>query len=153
MVQNPPPGVQQLTTRLAYRDPQAALDFLEGAFGFPERKAARLEGVGGSIIVTEVQIGDSYLMVGSEGAHTMATPLATSGPTACLLVYVDDVDAHFARAQAGGATIIAEPGDQYWGDRRYEAKDPEGHLWFFQQRTRDVPQSEIDAIEAGFREG
>ena len=46
-------------------------------------------------------------------------------------VYVDDVDAHFERARAAGAEIVQEPADQEYGDRRYDAKDPEGHFWSF----------------------
>lgn len=57
------------------------------------------------------------------------------------MVYVDDVDAHCARARAEGATIVDEPalhdyGEEYWADRSYGAVDPEGHLWWFSQRMR-----------------
>ena len=153
MPTNPPSGIQRLTTRIAYDDPRAAMEFLERAFGFPEREDKRLEGANGSIIVAEVAIGEAYLMIGPSGAHSMDSPKTTGKPTESLMVYVDNIDEHFERARAEGATIIAEPSHQYWGDRRYEAKDPEGHLWFFHERTRDVPRSEIDAIEATFREG
>jgi uncharacterized glyoxalase superfamily protein PhnB len=46
-------------------------------------------------------------------------------------VYVDDVDAHFERAKAAGAAIIMEPTDHEYGDRRYDAKDLQGHFWSF----------------------
>ena len=67
------------------------------------------------------------------------------------MVHVDAIDRHFGQAQSNGARIIAEPSDQYWGDRRYEAQDLEGHLWFFHERTRDIPREEINRIEAEFR--
>ena len=40
---------------------------------------------------------------------------------------------------ASGATIVNEPqttdyGEGYWADRSYQAKDPEGHNWWFAQR-------------------
>ena len=53
------------------------------------------------------------------------------GRTALVYVYVDDVDAHWARAREAGAEIAEEPNDQPYGDRRYAAEDPEGHLWYF----------------------
>jgi uncharacterized glyoxalase superfamily protein PhnB len=53
-------------------------------------------------------------------------------------VYVDDVDAHFARAKAAGASILEEPTDQFYGDRRYIARDLEGHEWTFATHVRDV---------------
>ena len=57
------------------------------------------------------------------------------------LTYVDDVDAHCARARAAGAKISDEPsmhdyGADYWVDRSYGAVDPEGHMWWFTQRIR-----------------
>ena len=51
-------------------------------------------------------------------------------------MYVDDVDAHCERARAAGAEIVGEPADQPYGDRRYEAHDPEGQAWFFAQRVQ-----------------
>jgi uncharacterized glyoxalase superfamily protein PhnB len=56
-------------------------------------------------------------------------------------LFVDDVDAHCARARAAGAIVTTEPqttdyGDEYWADRTYEATDLEGHHWWFIQRVR-----------------
>jgi uncharacterized glyoxalase superfamily protein PhnB len=58
------------------------------------------------------------------------------------MVYVDDVDAHCARARAAGAKIDHEPslhdyGEDYWADRSYGAHDLEQHQWWFTQRVRD----------------
>ena len=54
---------------------------------------------------------------------------------------VDDADAHCERARAAGAVIATEPatqdyGEGYWADRGYEARDLEGHHWWFMQRLR-----------------
>ena len=148
---NPPPGVQQITTRITYADPPAAIEFLGRAFGFIERRSKRLVGQGSAIIVAEIAIGDMYVMIGRAGSHGLMSPQETGAPTASLMVYVDDVDDHYQRATAAGAVIVSEPTDQYWGDRRYEARDIEGHAWFFHQHIRDVPQHEIDAFEARFK--
>ena len=51
--------------------------------------------------------------------------------SALVHVYVDDVDAHFERAKAAGAEIVKEPTDEEYGDRRYDALDPEGQFWSF----------------------
>ncbi len=140
MPKNPPEGIQRVTVRIAYEDPRAAIEFLKRAFGFPEIDGQRLETSDGTFILTEVRIGDAYIMIGRAGAHDIASPRASGLSTESLMVYVDDVDAHFQVAQANGAVIVQEPADQYWGDRRYEAKDLEGHLWFFHERTWDVPR-------------
>jgi uncharacterized glyoxalase superfamily protein PhnB len=57
-----------------------------------------------------------------------------AGQTSLVYVYVEDVDAHCARAREAGAKIVEEPNDQEYGDRRYTADDPEGHQWCFAQQ-------------------
>ena len=52
--------------------------------------------------------------------------------------YVDDVDAHYERARAAGATIAAAPRDEDHGERSYRAVDPEGHRWIFATSVRDL---------------
>ena len=64
--------------------------------------------------------------------------------TQCLMVFVDDADAHCAHARSRGARIVQEPadhdyGEEYWTDRSYGALDPEGHLWWITQRLRNPP--------------
>ena len=59
-----------------------------------------------------------------------------------MMIYVDDADAHCARARAAGAKIVDEPsvhdyGRDYWADRSYGAADPEGHVWWITQRLRN----------------
>ena len=151
MVQNPPKGTPRIIARLGYDDPKAAIQFLEKAFGFKEREGSRLERGDGSIILTEIDIVDSYIMIGGAGGHGIASPKSNGQATSGLLIYIDDLDQHFENAKAAGATIVSEPTDQYWGDRRYEAKDPEGHLWSFFEHVRDVSAEEIAKAEAAFR--
>lgn len=70
-------------------------------------------------------------------------PKRTGHVTQELYVYVDDVDKHFERAKRAGATILEEPRDQFYGDRRYRAVDPEGHHWCFAQHVRDVAPEDM----------
>lgn len=58
---------------------------------------------------------------------------------------VDDVDAHHERARSAGAEIFEEPRDQEYGDRRYGARDPEGHEWFFAEQVRQTAPDEWGA--------
>ncbi len=55
-----------------------------------------------------------------------------------LYVYLDNVDDHYEHARAKGATIVLHPETQPWGDRSYQATDPEGHQWTFAQHVRDI---------------
>ena len=60
----------------------------------------------------------------------LATPWVIDG----VLVYVDDVDAHYAQAKAAGATILGQLEDGFPGCR-YRVEDIEGHRWMFMQRA------------------
>ena len=51
-----------------------------------------------------------------------------------VLVYVDDVDAHYAQAVAAGAVILSELEDGF-PRRRYRVEDVEGHRWMFMQKA------------------
>jgi uncharacterized glyoxalase superfamily protein PhnB len=74
----------------------------------------------------------------TEGGHDLKSPDHAGGVSIALKVYVDDVDEHFKRAKAAGATILSELEDGFWGGRHYRAMDPDGHHWEFSQRDRDV---------------
>lgn len=105
---------------ISYENGLAAVQWLSDAFGFRERAAARVVGPDGRLQHAELQAGDGLLMLAS--------------PTAdYVMVHVDDVDRHYARAKAAGATILSELEDGGPG-RRYRAEDLEGHRWMFLQR-------------------
>jgi uncharacterized glyoxalase superfamily protein PhnB len=124
--------------RLAYRDPAAAVDYLERVFGFREQRGLRQEH--GDSLLAWVELGDGLVMISGAGEerHDIHSPLDIGHTSVMLIVYVDDVDAHHDRAVAAGARIVMPLEDMFWGDRRYEAVDPEGHRWHFGERLADV---------------
>jgi uncharacterized glyoxalase superfamily protein PhnB len=144
-----PKGWPRITPAVYYEDPRAALDWLCKAFGFDVR--LKVEGPDGSIVHSELGFGDDGLiMLGTAGAAAKeawqkdyVSPKALAGRhTQSLALFVDDVDAHYARAREHGAKIVRELstndyGEDYWADRTYGALDPELHLWWFMQRMRD----------------
>lgn len=129
---------QRVTPYLVYDDPGAALEWLAAAFGF--REVLRYAGPDGQVNHAEMEVpGGGRFMLGGGPGHPGpgSQPTATTPPM-FVHVTVDDVDAHYEQARAAGATIVGEPADQEYGDRRYDAKDLEGHQWSFGQRVRDV---------------
>ena len=125
--------------RLAYRDEAAALEFLVRAFGFVERREARMENADGTLAWLE--LGDGVVMIGRAGEdhHDLYSPQDAGANTAMINVSVRGIDAHYERAKAAGARIVMELADMFWGDRRYEALDLEGHRWHFGERLRADP--------------
>jgi len=132
-----PPGWPRISPALFYEDAAAAIEWLEKAFGFVTR--LRVEDGEGGIVHSELELGSGLVMVAS-ARPGMQSPRSLGGAnTQSLFAYVDDVDAHFARARAAGARIVSEPSKRDyddWEDRTYETLDPEGHRWWFAQRMR-----------------
>lgn len=139
----PPKGWPRISSAPVYENASQAIDWLCKAFGFELQ--LKVEGEGGKIAYSELVLPGGLITLADaekEGRDWRKTPKQAGGCTQALCVYVDDVDAHCARAKAAGATIAVEPkttdyGDGYWVDRSYEAVDPEGHHWWFMQRLED----------------
>lgn len=141
-----PFGHATLGVGLFYRDPFAALDWLERAFGFT--RSMLVTEADGAIVHAEMRFGDAYIVVDHEWTDFVASPLSTGGRNT-QMVYLrvaDGLDAHFACARDAGATILQPPQDQFYGERTYRAADPEGHVWTFSQTIRIVPREEAEKL-------
>lgn len=53
-----------------------------------------------------------------------------------VIFWVDDVDAMYARALAGGLEPETAPVDADWGERFFHIRDPDGHELSFARRLR-----------------
>ena len=107
---------------LRYRDANAALEWLQRAFGFSEKAVYR--GDDGTVHHAELQLGAGMVMLGQQ-------PEAAPSDAQTIYVVVDDPNAHQERAAAAGAEIVRPLEDMEYGSREYSARDPEGHLWSF----------------------
>ena len=138
-----PAGWPRISPSLAYQDPVRAIDWLVAAFGFSVR--IKVPDEAGGIQHSELTFGEAVVMVAGErlqGAAPARSPKSLHGATTQgLFIYVDDIEAHYARALASGAQVARELattdyGAEYWIDRGYAVLDPEGHAWHFAQRIR-----------------
>jgi uncharacterized glyoxalase superfamily protein PhnB len=125
---------------ISYEDGIVALEWLRSAFGF--RETARFTAPDGRLSHGEMEAGGGLIMLASptpeyrspkrhreaceQARKWSAVPWIIDG----VLVYVDDLDRHLARAKAAGATILSDIEEGPPG-RRYRAEDLEGHRWFF----------------------
>ncbi|HEV3225217.1 MAG TPA: VOC family protein [Acidimicrobiales bacterium] len=124
--------------RLAYRDELAAVDYLTRVFGFVENREARMEFDGNYLCWLRVGTGVVMLGHANVDVHLIHSPLDAGLTTVMMNVYVHDIDAHYAHAMTQGADITMELDDAFFGERRYEATDPEGHRWHFGERFEDI---------------
>ena len=136
---------------IAYANGPAAMDWLARAFGFRER--IRMLGEDGRLSHGEMEAGDGLIMMATPSPHYLGpkahrdeceaaatwseVPYIIDG----VLVYVDDISAHFDRAKKEGATILS-PLEESQEGNRYRAEDMEGHRWMFMSRKSPNSMSE-----------
>ena len=125
--------VPPISPLLFYRDPRAALGFLERAFGFETRLMVETDN--GGVVHSESVFEGHVVMVVGPPSHSGASPLDLGGrQTGHVHVQLKDgLDALCEQARAAGADIQREPADQPYGDRVFTCLDPEGHSWSFGQ--------------------
>jgi uncharacterized glyoxalase superfamily protein PhnB len=128
--------IPSIYPRLAYLDEVRALEFLVRVFGFHEwREARKGTGAPDDGMLAWLEFGDGLVMISrvEHDVHRIYSPREVGQATTMINVTVHDIDGHYERAVAEGAQITMELGDAFYGDRRYEASDPEGHRWHFSE--------------------
>ncbi|HEY9234441.1 MULTISPECIES: VOC family protein [Phenylobacterium] len=132
-----------------YRDPIAALKWLEAAFGF--ETSVLMTDENGRVGHAQMSFLGSEIGIGGEwegpqlGGARMRSPASLDGAgTQFMRIDLPEgLDAHCERARAAGAAITQEPEEQFYGARTYRARDPEGHVWNFSQMTRAVAAQDM----------
>jgi PhnB protein len=110
-----------VTPYLLVSDADTELAFLKAAFGATEVECQR--NPDNRVMHAEMKIGDSLVMLGQAGGRW--TPRS-----AALYLWVDDVDATYARALQAGATSESEPEDKPYGHRNAGVIDQNGITWW-----------------------
>jgi PhnB protein len=136
-----PDGFHTITPHLIVRDAAKAIEFYKNAFGAEVLNVS--PGPGGKIIHASLKIGDSILMLNDEFPEFGALAPGAAGSGVSLHIYLENVDAAFARAVSAGATVKMPLMDQFWGDRYGVVMDPFGHKWSLATHNRDMTQDEI----------
>jgi uncharacterized glyoxalase superfamily protein PhnB len=131
---NIPVTARAIFPSLKYDDAPRAIKFLCDAFGF--EKYAVFPGAGRTVAHAQLKLGSNFVMVGATNIDkgAVSTPQALAGALGGMYVVLEgnaDVDAHFARACAAGATIVCEPETGIQGGRNYTVSDCEGYVWSF----------------------
>lgn len=128
-----------------YPSVPAALAWLTRVFGFAEHYRYGVESPE-SFSGCQVWAGRACLMLSP--ARGNPSPRQAGFGTQYLTIFVDDVQAHYQRAQAEGAVIFEELNETVYGERQYVALDLDGHRWLFSQHVRDLAPQDWGATPA-----
>jgi uncharacterized glyoxalase superfamily protein PhnB len=115
---------------LTYDDAEAAVDWLERAFGFERSSVHEADG---KLAHAELRFGEGMIMLGPAGKNDfgLRTPRELGAVSQGVYLIVDDIAEQYDRAQASGAEILRELADTDYGSREFMARDPEGNIWSF----------------------
>jgi len=139
-----PKGYNTLTPYINVKSAVEAIAFYKRVFGAKE--IGRITMPDGTIAHAEIEIGDSKIMIAEENDQWgNLSPQTLGGSPVCLCLYVEDVDAVFARALNEGAKVTGdmEVKDQFYGDRTGSLTDPFGHKWSVMTHIEDVSFEEM----------
>jgi PhnB protein len=141
-----PEGYHSVTPSLTCKDAARAIDFYRNAFGAAEKMRSLTPD--GKISHAELKIGDSIIFLNDEmGPQTGAT---AGVQKMSLFLYVENADAAFERAVAGGSKVDMPLENQFWGDRFGSLTDPFGHKWGIATHVEDLTPEEIGVRAAAF---
>jgi len=129
-----PEGYHSVTPYLTVEGVARLIEFVTAAFDAKELD--RITGPDGRIAHAEVRIGDSVVMMGEARGDWKPMP-------GTIYLYTTDADATYKRALKAGATSLAEPANQFYGDRHAAVRDPVGNVWWIATRIEDVSPEEI----------
>ena len=124
---NSPSTYSTITPYLIVPDADAELSFLTTAFGAIEVGVQR--NADNTVMHAELRIGDSLVMLGQSSARWPPQ-------RAALYLWVDDVDATYAKALQAGATSESEPEDKPYGHRNAGVVDRNGVTWWIAAQVR-----------------
>jgi uncharacterized glyoxalase superfamily protein PhnB len=117
-----------VTPYLVVSDADAELAFLKAAFGATELNCQRHPD--NTVMHAEITIGDTLVMLGQAGGSWMPR-------SAALYLWVEDVDATYARALEVGAKSESAPEDKPYGHRNAGVIDRNGVTWWIGAPVRE----------------
>ena len=129
-----PSGYHTITPTIIVNGAARLTEFLKKTFD--AKVLTSIPGPNNTIAHSEVQIGDSRLMIADAGP--MFAAQASS-----FYLYVPNCDELYKRALAAGAKSEREPTDQFYGDRNASVIDEFGNRWAVGTHVEDVSDEEL----------
>lgn len=124
------PAMGGLTPHLTIIEGRAAeaIDFYGRAFGATVQN--RVPGQDGKrLLHAHLTVNNAALMLNDDFPEYRGGKPEGAPAGVTLHLEVDDADRWFERAVAAGAEVVMPVGDQFWGARYGQVRDPFGYRW------------------------
>ena len=132
-----------LSPTLLVEDIAKSVEFYTKTLGFEE--VGTLPGPDGTLVYASVKWRDVSIMFGQASWLPVAAlpHLGTGVDFYILGTAEDDIDRYYQMLQQAGVNIVKEIEDQFWGDRTFSIKDPDGYQLTFAKTIREVSEAEM----------
>jgi PhnB protein len=138
-----PAGEPQVIPYLKVREGKRALEFYAKAFG------AKIEASSytpdGKLVHGRLRFGDALFFVSDEFGPPGPEPAGVT-----IHLWTEDADALWARAIEAGCKEQMPLGDQFWGDRYGQLRDPFGHAWSIAHRVENLSPEQVEQRSRDF---
>lgn len=135
-----PRGASSITPFLAIPGAREAIGFYRDVFG---ARVVDVTEMGGVVVHAALDFGHGLLQLGEPvPEYQLVAPPAGEDDCYSLGLYVPDVDAVVAAAEAAGATVREPIADFVSGDRYAGVRDPFGIRWSVMTRIEDISEDE-----------
>ena len=139
--------VPPLTPYLTVADAAAAIEFYQKAFGATiDMEPSKMPNTD-KIMHARLLIKGSLMMLADDFSEMMNTPCMTppalGGSPIVLALQMDDAQAFWDKAVAGGAVVTMPLAKQFWGDIYGQMTDPFGHKWSVSQTVVEMSRDEM----------
>lgn len=135
-----PKGASSITPFLAIPNARDAIKFYRDVFG---ARVVDVTEMGGVVLHAVLDFGHGLLQIGDPSPdYRLVAPPAGDDDCYSLGLYVTDVDAVVASAEAAGALIREPTADFVSGDRYASIRDPFGVRWSVMTRIVDISEEE-----------
>lgn len=140
MITNRSVPTSTILPHIVYCDLDQAIVWLTSVFGFQEHYR-----YGDPASGAQMQLGGISVQL-FRAREGYSSPSQLGAATQSLTIFVEDVEAHFARSKSSGARIVEDLHETEYGELQYGVVDLEGHHWLFSRHARDVAPEEWGAI-------
>lgn len=144
MTNNIPENMNSVTPVFMVDGADKAIALYERALG--AELVGRIEMPGtGTVMHAMFRVGNSMMFISDPVPDSDRTP-PTGMSSAAFYVYVDDVDAAYAKAMEAGMEGVSAPEDMFWGDRTAVLHDGFGYNWTLATFQREVSPEEMAEV-------
>jgi uncharacterized glyoxalase superfamily protein PhnB len=141
-------SMPMLSVTLAVKNMENSIEFYTQTLGF--ENSFKMADPDGNLVHADLVWKNVHLMLGpTTWLPEEVIPYRGSGVGLYILAEEnDDIDQYYAMVKGKDVNMVEDITDQFWGDRSFSLKDPDGYQLTFAKTMREVsPEEMMEAMK------